>query len=238
MTLELRAREDCAYDAVSLGEVMLRLDPGEGRIRTAREFRVWEGGGEYNVARGLARCFGLQDGGRHLARRQRGRPPGRGAGARRRRRHELDHLGRGRRHRTRRPQRAQLHRAWLRGAWRQGGLGPWSERGEPAAARGHRLGAPVRHAGGAVVPHRRHLRRPVGRDRGRRGRRDGGSTPARHRGVLRPQLPAEPVGLGRGACPGPRGERPDRRARRRPHRQRGGLHRRARVRRRGRVRRT
>jgi len=60
MTLELRAPEDCAYDAVSLGEVMLRLDPGEGRIRTAREFRVWEGGGEYNVARGLARCFGLR----------------------------------------------------------------------------------------------------------------------------------------------------------------------------------
>ena len=39
---------------------MLRLDPGEGRIRTARQFRVWEGGGEYNVARGLRRCFGLK----------------------------------------------------------------------------------------------------------------------------------------------------------------------------------
>src|SRR5437762_5101134 len=39
---------------------MLRLDPGEGRIRTARSFRVWEGGGEYNVARGLRRCFGLR----------------------------------------------------------------------------------------------------------------------------------------------------------------------------------
>jgi len=39
---------------------MLRLDPGEGRVRTAREFRVWEGGGEYNVARGLRRCFGLR----------------------------------------------------------------------------------------------------------------------------------------------------------------------------------
>ena len=60
MTLELRAAEECAYDAVSLGEVMLRLDPGEGRIRTAREFKVWEGGGEYNVARGLSRCFGLR----------------------------------------------------------------------------------------------------------------------------------------------------------------------------------
>lgn len=47
------------FDLVSLGEVMLRLDPGEGRIRTAREFKVWEGGGEYNVARGLRKCFGL-----------------------------------------------------------------------------------------------------------------------------------------------------------------------------------
>lgn len=56
--LQLRPAGQCRYDAVSLGEVMLRLDPGEGRIRTARSFRVWEGGGEYNVARGLRRCFG------------------------------------------------------------------------------------------------------------------------------------------------------------------------------------
>jgi 2-dehydro-3-deoxygluconokinase len=47
------------WDLVSLGEVMLRLDPGEGRIHTTRQFQVWEGGGEYNVARGLRRCFGL-----------------------------------------------------------------------------------------------------------------------------------------------------------------------------------
>jgi 2-dehydro-3-deoxygluconokinase len=60
MTLAIRPAAQCAYDAVSLGEVMLRLDPGEGRIRTARSFRVWEGGGEYNVARGLRRCFGLR----------------------------------------------------------------------------------------------------------------------------------------------------------------------------------
>lgn len=46
------------YDCVSLGEVMLRFDPGEARIRTAKEFRVWEGGGEYNVTRGLSKCFG------------------------------------------------------------------------------------------------------------------------------------------------------------------------------------
>lgn len=58
--LELRPAESCAYDAVSLGEVMLRLDPGEGRVRTARSFRAWEGGGEYNVARGLRKCFGLR----------------------------------------------------------------------------------------------------------------------------------------------------------------------------------
>jgi 2-dehydro-3-deoxygluconokinase len=58
--LTLRPRDQCAFDAVCLGEVMLRLDPGEGRIRTSREFRVWEGGSECNVARGLRRCFGLR----------------------------------------------------------------------------------------------------------------------------------------------------------------------------------
>lgn len=58
MSLTIRPKEECAYDCVSLGEVMLRLDPGEGRVRTAREFRAWEGGGEYNVSRGLRRCFG------------------------------------------------------------------------------------------------------------------------------------------------------------------------------------
>jgi 2-dehydro-3-deoxygluconokinase len=54
--------ETCRWDSLSLGEVMLRLDPGEGRIHTARHFNVWEGGGEYNVARGLRRCFGLRTG--------------------------------------------------------------------------------------------------------------------------------------------------------------------------------
>src|SRR5271154_4304441 len=54
--------EACRWDGLSLGEVMLRLDPGEGRIHTTRHFNVWEGGGEYNVARGLRRCFGLRTG--------------------------------------------------------------------------------------------------------------------------------------------------------------------------------
>ena len=58
--LDIRSADSCRYDLVSLGEVMLRFDPGEGRIRNARTFRVWEGGGEYNVARGLRRCFGLR----------------------------------------------------------------------------------------------------------------------------------------------------------------------------------
>ncbi|MEO5766750.1 MAG: sugar kinase [Polyangia bacterium] len=58
--LTLRAAADCRFDEISLGEVMLRLDPGEGRIHTTRGFQAWEGGGEYNVARGLRRCFGLR----------------------------------------------------------------------------------------------------------------------------------------------------------------------------------
>jgi 2-dehydro-3-deoxygluconokinase len=59
-TLTIKAADSCKFDLLSLGEIMLRLDPGEGRVRCAREFRVWEGGGEYNVARGLRRCFGLR----------------------------------------------------------------------------------------------------------------------------------------------------------------------------------
>ncbi|MBN1908040.1 MAG: sugar kinase [Deltaproteobacteria bacterium] len=58
--LEVKKIEECRYDLVSLGEVMLRLDPGDGRIHTARNFQVWEGGGEYNVARGLRRCFNMR----------------------------------------------------------------------------------------------------------------------------------------------------------------------------------
>src|SRR5260221_11112443 len=58
--LAVKPAGSCKYDMIALGEIMLRLDPGEGRIRTAREFKAWEGGGEYNVARGLRRCFGLR----------------------------------------------------------------------------------------------------------------------------------------------------------------------------------
>ena len=57
--LNIKSKSDCTWDLVSLGEVMLRLDPGNDRVSTTRHFRAWEGGGEYNVARGLRRCFGM-----------------------------------------------------------------------------------------------------------------------------------------------------------------------------------
>jgi 2-dehydro-3-deoxygluconokinase len=58
--MAIKSRAGCRFDLVALGEVMLRLDPGDGRITTARAFRAWEGGGEYNVARALKRCFGIE----------------------------------------------------------------------------------------------------------------------------------------------------------------------------------
>ena len=60
--LEVKPAGECRLDLLALGEVMLRFDPGEGRIVGARSFHVWEGGGEYNVARGLRRCFGMRAG--------------------------------------------------------------------------------------------------------------------------------------------------------------------------------
>ncbi|MCU0779908.1 MAG: sugar kinase [Akkermansiaceae bacterium] len=60
MSLTIKPASACAFDQVSLGEIMLRLDPGEGRIRTARSFAAWEGGGEYNTSRGLRKCFGYR----------------------------------------------------------------------------------------------------------------------------------------------------------------------------------
>jgi 2-dehydro-3-deoxygluconokinase len=59
MGLNIRPKQERRWDLVSLGEVLLRFDPGVGRIATTRRFDVWEGGGEYNVARALKRCFGM-----------------------------------------------------------------------------------------------------------------------------------------------------------------------------------
>ena len=53
MALKIKPAKECTFDQISLGEIMLRLDPGEGGVRTARQFSGWEGGGEYNTSRGL-----------------------------------------------------------------------------------------------------------------------------------------------------------------------------------------
>ena len=58
--MNVKPSGSCKWDLVSLGEVMLRLDPGDERVATTRNFRAWEGGGEYNVARALRRCFNLR----------------------------------------------------------------------------------------------------------------------------------------------------------------------------------
>ena len=60
--LKIRPAEDCRWDCASFGEVMLRFDPGFGRVRNARQFHIWEGGGEYNVARGMRKVFGKRAG--------------------------------------------------------------------------------------------------------------------------------------------------------------------------------
>ncbi|MFW5829741.1 MAG: PfkB family carbohydrate kinase [Planctomycetota bacterium] len=59
-SIPIKSADSCLWDEVSLSEVMVRFDPGPGRIHTSRQFTAWEGGGEYNVARGLKRCFGLR----------------------------------------------------------------------------------------------------------------------------------------------------------------------------------
>jgi 2-dehydro-3-deoxygluconokinase len=61
-SIQIKEADICKYDLISMGEIMLRMDPGDTRIRTARKFNAWEGGGEYNVARGLKRCFGMRTG--------------------------------------------------------------------------------------------------------------------------------------------------------------------------------
>ena len=204
-------RTGCRYDLVSLGEVMLRLDPGERRIRTARSFGVWEGGGEYNVARGLRRCFGLRTAVVTALVGQRGRPAARGPDPRtaawtRRYVRWMPFDGIGRRSAT-----AQLHRARLRGPRRGRRLRPRAHRGL-ASLRPEDVDwdRPVRRAGRALVPHRRHLRRAVGdhAEVAAEAAMKAARRP-RHGGLLRPQLPAEPV-------------EGDRRARRAPRRSTGG----------------
>ena len=161
------------YDVVSLGEVMLRLDPGEGRIRTARAFRRL--GRRRRVQRGPRPAPLLRPAHRrrHRARGQRGRPPGRGPHPAGRRRHLARPVGALRRRRPHGPQRPELHRARLRRARRRRASRPRPHRGRasssPATSTGTHL---FGEHGRALVPHRRHLRGAVrqrGRDRDRGG---------------------------------------------------------------------
>ena len=170
----------CRWALVSLGEVMLRLDPGDGRIHTTRTFQAWEGGGEYNVARGLRRCFGLPTA---IVTALADNPVGRlvedlmlqGGVDQRVRWVEV------RRRRPRRAQRPQLHRARLRRARGARLLRSRAHRRLAAEARATStgtsiFGTPRR----ALVPHRRHLLRAVGDHAARREGGDGGRAPARH----------------------------------------------------------
>ena len=229
--LVTRPADRVRWDQVSLGEVMLRLDPGESRIATTRTFQAWEGGGEYNVARGLRRCFGLRTSDRHRPRRQPGRAPPRGPHAPGRGRPVPRDLAALRRGRAVRPERPELHRARIRGPGGAGLLGSRAHGRLPAGARRHRLGRHLRRRGRPLVPHRWDLRGPVGHDpRGRPGG-DGGRPAARHGRLVRPELPAVAVERGRRSGASAGGQSPARRPGRRPHRQRGGLHGRARLRR-------
>ena len=197
MALNLKPASDCRFDLVSLGEVMLRLDPGDTRIHTARTFQVWEGGGEYNVARGLKRCFGLRTAivtafvdnpvGRLLA----GPPlPGR-----------------------RRPEPRALRARRRRRRTVRNGLN-FTERGFGVRAavgcsdRGHTAASQMKpgdvdwdalfgRGGRPLAPHRRDLRRPLGDDAPRGEGGDGGGEEARHRRLLRPQLPRVAVEVDR-----------------------------------------
>ena len=204
---------------------MLRLDPGEGRIRTARGFQAWEGGGEYNVARGLRRCFGLRTG---VVTAFADNEVGRlledfvlqgGVDTSLIRWVPSDGIGR--------TVRNGLNFT-ERGFGVRGAVGV-SDRGNTAASQlrpgdvdwDHLFGT----LGVALVPHRRHLRRALRHDAG--GRRRGGrrGEAPRHGRLLRPQLPAEPVEGDRRRRAGAGGQPPDRDAHRRDDRQRGGLHR-------------
>ena len=158
MAIQLRDKSTCKYDQISLGEVMLRLDPGEGRIRTARQFTAWEGGGEYNTSRGLRKCFGyktavctafVDNEVGHLVEDfiMQG-----GVGTDFIKWREDDGIGRTR------AQRSEFHRARLRHPRRGRRAGSRQHRRLAAQARRFRLGSHLRQTRRALVPHRRHFR--------------------------------------------------------------------------------
>ena len=162
-------------------------------------------GGRRRVQRGPRHAQGLRParGRRDRPRRQRDRPPGREPDHAGRCRHLAHPLGAVRRHRARRAQRSQLHRARVRRPRCRRRLRPRPHRHRPDGAGDGGLGRPLRPARRALAAHRRHLRRAVGERRRRRRGGDGGRPQARHRGLLRPQLPTQPVGRDRRPRPSP-----------------------------------
>ena len=189
MSLTIPEKAGRRWDLVALGEVMLRFDPGESRIHTSRSFNVWEGGGEYNVARGLKRCFGLDT---TLVSAFADNPVGRlvqdliyqgGVDQSHVRWVAYDGVGRAC------PQRPQLRRARLRHPRRRRLFRSRAHRGVAARAGRHRLGRHLRARRRALAAHRRHFLCAVADDAGRRARGDGSGEAARRGRLLRSQLP-------------------------------------------------
>ena len=182
-----RRRREMGLRLLRRGDAALRsrLRPRAQRA----QFQVWEGGGEYNVARAMRKCWGKRATRRHRAAQERSRLAGRGLHHAGRRRHVAHHLARVRRPRPQHPRRPQLHREGLRHPRRAGLLGPRPFRRLADQAGRSELGEAVRRGRRALVPHRRHLR-GAGAQHLRSGDRGGGSgAQVRHHRVLRPQLP-------------------------------------------------
>ncbi len=166
--LNLREARHCRWDLISLGEVMLRLDPGDVRLSTTREFRAWEGGGEYNVARGLRRCFGMKT---SIVTALVDNPVGRlledlmlqgGVDLSLVRWVPYDDVGRS-------SQRPQLCRKRFRRARRAWMFRPWSYRHLPIRAGPGGLGSDLQNARNSLVSYWRHLLRTF-RDHAARAR--------------------------------------------------------------------
>ena len=222
--LDVKAPSECKYDILSLGEVMIRLDPGDERIHTTRTFRVWEGGGEYNVARGLKRT--LRQAGRRGDghRGQSRRPAARRPDVPGRRQPGIRQVGAFRRHRPQDPRRPELHRTRLRHPRGRRLLRPGQQRRLATEERRHRLGPHLRPGRRPLVPHRRHLRRPVD-DHARRHHRGGHDRQEiRHDRLLRPELPQLALARRRRPGEGPPGQPGHRPVHRRDARQRRGFH--------------
>ena len=196
--MTIRPADQCRFDVLTIGEVMLRLDPGEGRVRTARTFRVSEGGGEYNVGRALRRCFGQRAvlvtaiGDNEVGRLLEDLLLQGGV--------DLDHVvwksadDVGRHHRT----PLNFTERWLRRAQSTRGVRPCQLRDRHPRARRRRLGSPLRRTRRALAPHRWHLRRPLRVDlRGCPGG-DGRRSSTWDQGVLRHQLSPQLVAGERG----------------------------------------